>query len=133
MIETHSNKKLSNIHKYMIIGIGILFIGSALYDGEYLKILFGLVLIYASFFEKSIFIEEDGLLIQIKKLGKESERRIKFTEMSEINIHRKNDKAMIFFIKENIGHKVIIDLSNLEETIKLAKKQNKKIQVDYLS
>nr|WP_165000258.1 hypothetical protein [Anaerophilus nitritogenes] len=120
------------MYQYMIIGIGILFIGYALYDGQYFKILFGLVLIYASFFEKNMFIDHDGLLIQIKKLGRKNQRSIKFKEMSEMTIHTKNDKAMIFFIKENIGHKVIVDASRVEEIVKLAKKNNKKIQIDYI-
>ncbi|QZY56186.1 hypothetical protein [Crassaminicella profunda] len=132
MIKTYAQSKLSSMHKYIIIGIGIVFIGYSIYDQQYFKILLGLILIYACYFEKNIFIEDEGLRIQIKRIGTKKERIIKFDEMQEMSHQTRNDKTMFFFSKDNMIYKVMVDAINVNKVVRLVKKKNKKIKIYYL-
>ncbi|QXM05430.1 hypothetical protein [Crassaminicella indica] len=132
MIKTYTHNRISSVYQYMIMGIGIILILYSIYDQHYYKIFLGLLLIYASFFEKNVFIAEEGVLIQTKKIRSKKERMIKFAQMQRISIQKRNDKAMLFCEMGNVGYKVIVDATNVDKIIGLAKKHNKKIDIYYV-
>ncbi|MCT4621626.1 MAG: hypothetical protein N4A62_19835 [Marinisporobacter sp.] len=132
MIKTYTNNKISSAYQYLMIGIGILLILYSIYNKQYFRILLGVLFIYASFFEKSVSIEEEGLLIQTKRGKSKKERIIKFSQMQCISIQTRNDKAMMVCEVNNAGYKVKVDAEDVKKIVGLAKKHNKKIDIFYM-
>ncbi|MBF8983371.1 hypothetical protein IZY60_07465 [Lutibacter sp. B2] len=131
MIKTYKHNKLSSVYQYLIVGILIVLIGDSIKDQQYLKVFIGVLLIYVSLYEKEVSIEDEGVLIQIKRIRRKKEKMIKFAQMKHISIQKRNDKALMFFAKEDMGQKAIVDAENVEKIVGLAKKRNKKIDIYY--
>lgn len=105
----------------LIFGISLLFIG--IKDRGVLKLVLGVLLIFYYTYHKSIYLSESGLIYTYKGFLFKRSERIDFQDIEEITIVKQRNNSIIFFIKEPMAKKIVVNNEKIEEIIKFIKRK----------
>lgn len=111
-------KKLS-----LFFGLSLLYISFK--DKNMFKTFVGLLLLFYTTYEKNIYISEQGLTYSYNSLLFKREEHIKFEDTEDITVVKGNKNCTIFFIKDPMARKLVINPDKLESVLKLIKKGSK--------
>lgn len=118
-----SNKiKNENLYKKLSLFFGLSLLFISIKDKNIFKTLVGLLLLFYTTYEKDIYISKEGLTYSYNSFLFKREDSIKFEDTEDITVVRGKENCTIFFIKDPMAKKLVIDSDKLENVLEFIKK-----------
>lgn len=123
------SRKIENEHIYKVISliIGCLLIIIGFKDRYLLKFFLGVLLIFFYTYNSDAYLTEKGLVYIYKGFLLNRRESLEFNNMNEIVIMKQKKNSVIFFVKEPMAKKVIIDNGKFNEIIEFINNNSKNL------
>nr|WP_315023992.1 hypothetical protein [uncultured Aminipila sp.] len=117
------NEKTKNESSYKILSLilGISFLLMGFNDMELAKIAIGLLLAFYFTYSKHIYLSDKGVIYKYNAFLLNKEEYLYFKDVEEITVISQGTKSSIFFIKDPIAKKIVINNNKLDEITKFIK------------
>lgn len=128
-IGLYKNKKL---YRVMIGIFGGIFLAVGIYSKDIFKIILGLLFLYFSTYKREMYLTKDGIDYIYGGIFKSHKDQFTFKGLDGITICRQKNKCIIYFIKEPMTKRLIVEKDVEEEVISYIKKIPN-IAIEYVS
>lgn len=117
------NEKTKNESTYKILSLifGISFLFMGVKDMEFTKVALGLLLTFYFTYSKNIYLTTKGVIYRYNAFLLKREEYLYFKDVNEITVVSQKTNSSIFFIKDSIAKKIVINNNKLDEIIKFIK------------
>ncbi|MBU5436757.1 hypothetical protein KQI42_01985 [Tissierella sp. MSJ-40] len=118
-IKINDKSKYVPLYKVLTFIFGIVFVVTGIKDLEIYKVILGLLFLFYSTYNKEIYVSNEGISYNYSGILFKQRDYFSFQDVDEITIFKHKDNCIIYFIKEPMAKKLIVQDENSEEIIKL--------------
>ena len=118
-IGLYKNKKL---HRVLIATFGGIFFLAGIQSKDIFRIILGMLFLYFSTYKREIYLTKDGIDYIYGGLFKSHKEQYVFKGLDGITVCRQKNKCIIYFIKEPMTKRLIVEKDMEEEVISYIEK-----------
>lgn len=121
LIEVSEKTKNESTYRILSLIFGISFIFIGFKDMNFSKIIIGFLLTFYFTYSKHIYLCEHGVIYKYNAFLLKREECLYFKNIDDITIVKERNNSSLFFIKDTMAKKVIINNKKLDEIVEFIK------------
>ncbi|WP_353093681.1 hypothetical protein [Tissierella praeacuta] len=124
-IKINEKSKDESLYKGLSLIFGLLLVFIGIKDKQSLKLAVGILLLFYSTYHKNIYLSDNGIVYTYRGFLFSRKECLEFNDMDEITIVKQKHNSTIFFIKEPMVKKLVINDEKIDKIIEFINKKSK--------